>query len=110
MISKLSDTTLQKWFVNQDGQYQLKKEAKSLVTFKYLNLMTPWPLTMNYDVIFCRKVLIYFNQEDQTRLFSQFANQLKLGAHLYIGHSERVMGPALKQLSSIGSTTNTREV
>ena len=45
-------------------------------------------------MIFCRNVMIYFDQPTKERLVARFAEQLRPGGHLYIGHSERVTGPA----------------
>ena len=105
LVSKLSSKTIQNGFEAVEGGYQVSERVRSLVRFKYLNLMEPWPLRRNYEVIFCRNVLIYFSQERQTTLFSQFADRLVPGGHFYIGHSERVIGPANSRFSSIGLTT-----
>ena len=108
MVAKMSPETMEKWFTKTEKGYQLHDDPRSLVTFKTLNLMKPWPLKKTYDVIFCRNVLIYFSAEDQAKLFSGFADQLTTGGHFYIGHSERLAGPALEKFESIGSTTYQR--
>ena len=108
MVSKLAPETRKKWFVKTKTGFQLHDDPRSLVTFKTLNLLKPWPLKRAYDVIFCRNVLIYFSHEDQSKLFVKFADHLSAGAHFYIGHSERVAGPALGKLNSIGATTYQR--
>jgi len=78
---------------------------KSLITFNELNLMSDWPFHGPFDAIFCRNVAIYFNQETQQRLWQRFYAMLNPGGLLFIGHSERVTGPALQHLEGIGITS-----
>ena len=58
-----------------------------------------------FDVIFCRNVVIYFDEPTQERIWSRFAPALVPGGTLYIGHSERVSGPAASQFETTGLTT-----
>jgi chemotaxis protein methyltransferase CheR len=78
---------------------------KSLITFNELNLMNDWPFKGPFDSIFCRNVAIYFNQETQQMLWQRFSTMLAPGGLLFIGHSERVTGPALDVLEGIGITS-----
>ena len=41
-----------------------------------------------FDVVFCRNVLIYFSQEDQNEILKKLFKTLKIGGTLYLGHSE----------------------
>ena len=65
------------------------------------------PLTSlgQFDVIFCRNVVIYFDDPTQERVWSRFVPLMNPGATLYIGHSERVAGPAASLLQTAGLTT-----
>lgn len=96
---------MDKWFEKVDSGYAIDPKLRSMVSFKTLNLMAPWPIRMKYDMIFCRNVLIYFTQEDHAGLFSKFSQHLLEDAFMYIGHSERVVGAAAKNLISVGATT-----
>jgi chemotaxis protein methyltransferase CheR len=58
-----------------------------------------------FDVIFCRNVVIYFEEDTQSRIWSRFTRLMSPGGVLYIGHSERVTGPATAQLAPDGITT-----
>ena len=76
----------------------------AMVRFRVLNLMGEWPMRHAFDVIFCRNVMIYFDAPTKERLVERFARQLAPGGHLYIGHSERVSGPASALLEPVGPT------
>lgn len=92
------------WLNEKDGQAQVTDDARALVRFKELNLLGDWPMRNPFDVIFCRNVMIYFDQPTKERLVLRFARQLAPGGHLYIGHSERVTGPAADLLTPVGPT------
>lgn len=79
-------------------------EARSLVQFKRLNLQGEWPMRRPFQVIFCRNVMIYFDQPTKERLVERLARQLVPGGFLYIGHSERVSGPGEALLDPVGPT------
>ncbi|MEM9171860.1 MAG: protein-glutamate O-methyltransferase CheR [Pseudomonadota bacterium] len=104
-FKKLSTTLTQRWFEPlPDGKtLQASAKLKSLLTFNTLNLMHDWPMTRKFDVIFCRNVIIYFDQPTQKRLIDRFADILEPEGFLIVGHSE-----SLTKLSSrfrlIGNT------
>lgn len=58
-----------------------------------------------FDAIFCRNVVIYFEDETQARLWSRFVPYLVSGGRLCIGHSERLSGPAAAMFEGEGITT-----
>jgi chemotaxis protein methyltransferase CheR len=87
-----------------DGQYRMAAPARALVTARVLNLFGPWPMARSFDVIFCRNVMIYFNDEAKAELEARLAAQLAPGGTLYIGHSERLIGAAAAQLRPAGQT------
>ncbi|MBA4805694.1 MAG: protein-glutamate O-methyltransferase [Brevundimonas sp.] len=78
---------------------------RRLVAFRELNLIGDWPMKGRFDVIFCRNVAIYFDDATQERMWSRFVPLMNPGATLYIGHSERVSGPAAARLRPDGLTT-----
>ncbi len=79
-------------------------EMRRLVSFRELNLIGHWPMKGLFDVIFCRNVVIYFDDETQAKVWSRFANVMVPGGTLFIGHSERVQGPAHSLFTSTGTT------
>ena len=84
---------------------QIDDKVKKLITYNELNLMAQWPFKGNFDVIFCRNVVIYFDEPTQMKIWTRFASLLPDGGHLYIGHSERVSGDAKNVFDNIGITT-----
>lgn len=62
------------------------------VSFLPLNLMGQWPMKGLFDVIFCRNVIIYFDNPRKARLIQRFADLLTDGGYLIIGHSESLHG------------------
>ncbi len=97
-----------KWLSGSGGdaaRYTLSEELRRLITFNELNLVNPWPIKGPFDVIFCRNVAIYFSQQTQQTLWQRFSAILPPGGLLFIGHSERVTGPALAEVAGIGITS-----
>lgn len=81
------------------------KALTSLISFRELNLVGPWPFKGPFDAIFCRNVVIYFEESTQIAIWRRFIPMMTPGARLYIGHSERVNGPAAAALVGDGITT-----
>ena len=77
---------------------------RGLVTVRPLNLIRPWPVRGPFDVIFCRNVTIYFDTATQGEIWGRFATLLRPDGRLYIGHSERLSGPATETLRLRGTT------
>jgi chemotaxis protein methyltransferase CheR len=76
------------------GFCRVVPEIRKKLDFRRLNLNEGRDFEMKrpMDVIFCRNVIIYFDQEIQSRLFDKFFNQLRPGGYLFIGHSETLHG------------------
>lgn len=73
---------------NQPGVYTVSPEIKSNVIFRTFNLMDPIRFRLNFDVIFCRNVMIYFDQPTKEALVNRFYHATNPGGYLLIGHSE----------------------
>ncbi|MEW9854537.1 CheR family methyltransferase [Novosphingobium sp. M1R2S20] len=86
-----------------DG-FEMAAEAKALVTARTLNLFESWPMRQLYDAIFCRNVMIYFDDEAKADLEARLVERLAPGGFLYIGHSERLIAPAKLGMSLAGQT------
>ncbi|MDL2401420.1 protein-glutamate O-methyltransferase CheR [Rhizobium mayense] len=111
-LETVSPAMRKQWFQEVEIQgrrkFQIDDRVKRLITFNELNLMAQWPFKGTFDVIFCRNVVIYFDEPTQTKIWSRFAGLLPENGHLYIGHSERVSGEAKHLFDNIGITTYRR--
>ena len=73
--------------------YRVKDRLKSMMSFRRLNLSTPpFPMRGPLDVIFCRNVMIYFDNQVRARLLEDMYRLLKPGGFLMVGHSESLTG------------------
>ena len=96
-------------FVDADGHgFAIGARARALVTFGRLNLIDPWPMRGQFDVILCRNVAIYFDKPTQSRLWARLGDVMAAGGHLCIGHSERLAGPAEPMFRPTGITAYQR--
>ncbi len=84
------------------------RQARALVAFKRLNLMEQWPFKGTFDAIFCRNVMIYFDNPTKAKLIERYTEKLNPGGFLYIGHSESLNG-SHPGLSLVGRTIYRRE-
>ena len=92
------------WMVQEGSGYRMAEAARALVTARVLNLFGEWPMRQRYDAIFCRNVMIYFDDPAKEELEARLVDLLKPGGFLYIGHSERLIGPAVARMRSCGNT------
>ena len=86
------------------GTLRLDEAPRGLVTFRQLNLIGAWPMKGPFDAVFCRNVVIYFDEKTQMRLLNRISPLIRPGGHLYLGHSERLIGPAEKLFRVDGTT------
>ena len=77
---------------NDPGMVHVSNEITSLVSFKYLNLIQPFPFKGPFDFIFCRNVMIYFDRQTQEKLVNNYWKVLSPGGVLFTGHSESLTG------------------
>ena len=73
-----------------NGTYQVVDKIRNEVVFRITNLMEPFSYKKPFDIIFCRNVMIYFDQETNTRLIEKFYQANAQNGFLFIGHSESV--------------------
>jgi len=97
MLGGLSEQQRSRFLHQQEKNGQaFGVDLRSMISFRVLNLLNPWPMTGQFDVIFCRNVVIYFDMETQATLWRRFASILAPGGWLMLGHSERIHTSAEK--------------
>ena len=75
------------------AQIRMKPEIRGKIGFARFNLMDPeFPIRQNFDIIFCRNVLIYFDKQRQKFLLEHFFEHIVSGGFLFLGHSETLTG------------------
>ena len=89
-IERLPVTMRHGYFnLTEPGQCQVKDKLRKEVTFRRFNLMNQtFPFKQSFDIIFCRNVMIYFDQETRNKLIEKLYQFTNPGGYLFIGHSE----------------------
>lgn len=95
-LEGVSPARRQRWFLRGEGEFDglacVHPRLRELVSILPLNLLHEWPMQGPFDAIFCRNVVIYFDQPTKKRLFQRYAALLPPGGYLFLGHSESMHG------------------
>ena len=85
---------LKKYFKNHGGLFEVAPEIKRMASFKLLNLYDDFMMKtmLNFDVIFCANVLIYFDTASKIKVVNHLYSSLNRGGYLFIGYSETLQG------------------
>lgn len=76
----------------QEGTFRIDASVRNRVSFSLLNLTNPLPNVGDFDVVFLRNVMIYFDMQTKSQVIRQISRQIKSGGYLFIGHSESLTG------------------
>lgn len=85
-------TMLVKYFKQDGDRWQLADSIRNQVTFREFNLLEHPRALGQFDVVFCRNVLIYFDQPTKTKVLAGIADQLTPDGTLFLGGAETVLG------------------
>ncbi|MDR0304733.1 MAG: protein-glutamate O-methyltransferase CheR [Chitinispirillales bacterium] len=102
-VDKIDKATLKEYFDVENGYYRVKESLRKGVMFRKFNLITNiFPFKGDFDMIFCRNVMIYFDEKTKIELTKKLYDQLRVGGYLFIGHSETLngLGSNFKQVQS----------
>lgn len=91
-LQKLPPLYRNKYFEKiTDDEFKVIERVRKEVTFRRFNLMNSnFPFKKRFQAIFCRNVMIYFNQETRDSLIGRFEQMLEPGGYLFLGHSETI--------------------
>ncbi len=109
-ISPVPSQLLKRYFLKGKSEpytsVRVCKEIRDMITFRQINLLDEfWPIKSDvlFDIIFCRNVVIYFDKPTRQKLFARYAQRLKPGGYMFIGHSESLLGIS-DSFESLGRT------
>jgi chemotaxis protein methyltransferase CheR len=92
-LKNISDNDKVKYFTKQNDKYILNSQIKNGVSFEQHDLLrSKFPI--DADLILCRNVVIYFNDEAKKILFDRFARALRPNGYILVGSTERIMNSA----------------
>ena len=92
MPAPLLRTYFEKGLGEQAGLARVQARVRRLVDFRALNLLEITSLERQFDFIFCRNVMIYFDKAVQQRVVTMLEQHLVPGGYLFIAHSESLSG------------------
>jgi chemotaxis protein methyltransferase CheR len=94
-ITGIPDNYLKKYFDKVDGGYKIHADLMSRIRFDYHNLANDSG-QRGFDLVFCRNVIIYFDETAQTAVINRFWDSMANKSFLFIGHSESLFGMKTK--------------
>jgi chemotaxis protein methyltransferase CheR len=83
---------LMKYFTQSGETWQIAPEIRAMVQYRPLNLLVDFSHLGNFDIVFCRNVLIYFDQETKVRVLERLARLTEQDGYLVLGAAETVVG------------------
>lgn len=91
-LKEVPSTVKHTYFTQINDQYSVHPDIKQQVTFKQHDLLVQ-PFDINFDLIICRNVMIYFTEEARTKIYEKFSRSLKKGGVLFVGSTEQILTP-----------------
>ncbi|MBI5213605.1 MAG: protein-glutamate O-methyltransferase CheR [Nitrospirae bacterium] len=96
-VSDTSDSIVRRYFLRGTeenvGKIKVRDFLKNIIKFRRLNLKDgAYPFKKEFDVIFCRNVMIYFDEDMKQHVITMFHKHLPENGHLFLGHSETMFG------------------
>lgn len=88
-IKNVKDQDLRNYFTQNDNKYYINDKIKSMVTLKKHDLILG-SYEKDFDLIVCRNVVIYFNNDVKNEIYKKFSESLKTGGLLFVGATESI--------------------
>jgi len=83
---------LARYFIPEGNQWKIRDEIRAMATFRTLNLMEDFRGLGTFDIVLCRNVAIYFNEDDRKSLFNRIGTVMEKDGYLIIGSTESLTG------------------
>jgi len=83
---------LVKYFDKEDEHWRVKADLRSMVKYREFNLLDSFAALGQFDIVFCRNVLIYFDQETKAQILARIAECMPPDGLLFLGGAETVLG------------------
>ncbi|GHU78046.1 hypothetical protein FACS189462_1630 [Spirochaetia bacterium] len=90
-ITGIGDNYLKKYFDKVEGGYKIHTDIKSKIRFDHQDLKNGLTL-QNMDIVFCRNVILYFDEEARAALVDRLWDSMAAKSFLFIGNSETLFG------------------
>lgn len=95
-VTGISKPLLSRYFQKGQGRYQgyvrVKENIRKMINFERFNLIKDIPDNQMYDAVFCRNVMIYFDNESKERVVAKLSGVLRPGGYFIIGGAESLSG------------------
>ncbi len=90
----LDERILKKYFTNDsiNGKITVRDNIKKYIHFKSMNLLSEYPFRHQFNIVFLRNVLIYFNSEEKEIILNKIYKHIKPDGYLVLGHAESLIG------------------
>lgn len=103
-LGPISQDLRKKYFAKTpEGSYAVNARLRQILTVRRLNLIAPFPFKKGFNGIFCRNVLIYFQQDDRKQIVARMREHLRPGGILFLGHSESLLADT-RGFKNLGNT------
>ncbi|AGH98751.1 CheR family methyltransferase [Micavibrio aeruginosavorus] len=84
--------TIMKYFSQDGDRWRVKENLRKMIRFQKFNLLERMSSVGQFDIIFCRNVLIYFDEETKKKVLNGLMQQLAPDGYIFLGSSETVLG------------------
>jgi chemotaxis protein methyltransferase CheR len=84
--------TLLKYFTQEEANWLISENIRKMVSYRHFNLLDDFSKLGRFDIVFCRNVLIYFEQSDKAQILERVCKQMAPDGSLFLGGAETVIG------------------
>ncbi len=91
-LNKINPELRKKYFRKEGNKYRISEFLRNAVNFRIVNVLDKYAMKRlgKFDVVFCRNLLIYFDEKNRRETLSNFYSIMKPNSYLFLGHAERI--------------------